>query len=105
MSDEAPPVEKMYCFLSSERLCGPDCMAFITFPKRSNSSELSDLQSSCAILSGIDRLGRNITILASTLVDKTKRDKTKAQDEERDRNTPKVGLPPPIGSPFPVGRK
>jgi hypothetical protein len=105
MSDEAPVIERVYCFLDRERVCGPECMAFLTHPRQSNSSELSDLQAHCTLLTGMDRLGRNITIIASTLTGKARSEAIKEQDTIRERNTPKADPLGPLGSPFPIGRK
>jgi len=77
-------IEQLYCFLGSERVCGADCMGFITFPKRSESSELSELQSHCGLLQNIDRAGRNLVILAGTLVSNSKASKRDKQDAARE---------------------
>jgi len=100
-------LEQMMCFMDAERICGPDCMAFLTFPRRANSSELSEMQSHCTFLSSADRIGRNITILASALHDTARRAKTKDMDAEREKakGPPATQLGPfatPPTSPFPT---
>jgi len=101
-------LDQLYCFMDAERVCGPECMAFLTFPRKANSSELSEMQAHCTFLTSADRVGRNITILTSALINKTKADKLKDIDRARDQATPKVSPSTQLGpfaaptSPFPV---
>lgn len=44
------------CFLNDSRVCGPDCMAYTTFP--SESPYLTAEQQHCSALVGMERLGR-----------------------------------------------
>lgn len=46
----------LVCFLSHERPCGADCMAFITQP--SESPALNEQQKCCIALVSLERLGR-----------------------------------------------
>lgn len=110
MTDEPTPeqsgINNLYCFMDSERVCGADCMAFITFPRASNSSELSEFQTHCSLLSAADRLGRNVTIVAAELVARNKRDKiNRIDDDRKDKAAQPVSTGPfaaqPNTSPFP----
>lgn len=98
-------LEQMMCFMDAERICGPDCMAFLTFPRRANSSELSEMQSHCTFLSSADRIGRNITILAAALHATSIRNKTKDMDDKREHAkgtaTQQGPFAQPPASPFP----
>ena len=107
--EERVGVEQLYCFISPDRVCSPECMAFLTFPRESKSSELSGVQNHCVFIQNADRLGRNSVILTSTLVERSQRQKIAQQDAQREANTPKPGAA--IGpfaqptSPFPTGNK
>lgn len=95
MSDETRE-DTLLCFLTPDRMCGADCMAYVTFPRTASSSELSEHQAHCILLSSAERVGRNITILASDLVKTSRRQRIAAADKAREASTPK----PPI-NPFP----
>jgi len=81
--EELGDVERLYCFLDGARVCGGSCMAFITFPREAKSSELSGVQKSCALLQSFERTGRNLTVLAQTVVQQDKRQHVAAQDALR----------------------
>jgi len=100
--EEGLGVDKLFCFLEQDRLCGASCMAFVTHPRRAEVSELVESQSHCSLLLAADRLGRNITILASTLSQSERRRKMADIDAKRDANTPKPEGPfAQPASPFP----
>jgi hypothetical protein len=46
----------LMCFLDTDRMCGADCMAFTT--QRSESPYLNHQQQNCAVIVGVERLGR-----------------------------------------------
>ncbi len=47
----------LVCFIDSERVCGPDCMAFSV--AADGGPALSDEQRRCVLLSAVERLGRH----------------------------------------------
>ena len=46
----------LVCFLNADRACGPDCMAYVTFP--SESLLMSEQQKHCIVLVSTERLAR-----------------------------------------------
>lgn len=99
---EGEGLDRLFCFLEQDRVCGPACMAFLTHPRSSDSSELATSQEHCALLLAADRIGRNITILASTLAQSERRRKMADIDAKREAGTPKPEGPfAQPTSPFP----
>lgn len=95
-------VEKIFCFMDSNRLCGAECMAYITFPRASKATELSEAQQHCSLLMAADRLGRNTTIIASLLSEGERRRHRAQVDAKREANTPRPDGPfAQPTSPFP----
>lgn len=91
--------EGLCCFLTADRVCGPDCMAFVTNPTASQKSELSEQQQHCSLLVSAERVGRHLPIIASilnaactTLEAREKR--SKIEDADRRRNASTHGVPP-----------
>lgn len=80
-----PETTGLYCFLQDTRVCGASCMAYVTYPKASSSSELGGQQQHCALLSGVERVGRNVTVLASIQANTAKRAQVEAADRRRDQ--------------------
>jgi hypothetical protein len=78
-----PDTTGLYCFLNDERVCGAECMAFITFPKQSDNSELGKQQAHCALLNNADRLGRNVVIAVSMLARAEKKKRSAEADQKR----------------------
>lgn len=97
--DEAMGVggDSLFCFLDNKRVCGPDCMSFVTFPKRGKDSELSDTQAHCELILSTERVGRHIAIIASVLVDGQRKQKTKELDEQRVKAAPPIKDPTLFG--------
>lgn len=54
------PVPTVYCFLQEERVCGPDCIAFMSRPADGN--QLDPQQRNCLVLVSGERLARHATI-------------------------------------------
>lgn len=110
--DELPEDEEqsemvgLYCFLSEERMCGAECMAFTTYPKKADSSELSNQQAHCVLLNNADRLGRNVTIAASVLAKSVKKKVLTEADKARAAQfDPKGGPLPMEADTSPFGEK
>lgn len=91
-------VDKIFCFIDQDRMCGPACMAFVTYPKVSSATELSKSQTHCALLISADRIGRNTTIIASILSKSEVRQKMSDLDAKREAASRPDG---PFASPFP----
>lgn len=87
--DRPEGLDKMDCFLDIGRLCGPNCMAYITYP-RGDPKELSEYQSHCALLLFGERIARHVTVLASTVVETTRKKRTASQDAQRAQS---MGVP------------
>lgn len=73
----------LLCPFDMQRPCGSDCAAYVTHPRRSASSELNEQSSHCALISGVERLGRNLTIIADGLVKAEKRRQLSEADKKR----------------------
>jgi len=73
----------LLCPFDMQRPCGSDCAAYVTHPRRSSSSELNEQSSHCALISGVERLGRNLTIIAQGLVKAEKNRQVSEADRKR----------------------
>lgn len=58
-----PAYTGLMCPFDLARPCGANCMAYVTFPRRSAVSELNEQSAHCSLIVGVERLGRNLTIL------------------------------------------
>jgi hypothetical protein len=68
--------ENLYCFMSAERACGPDCMSYAKPPLGKDYEEQQWAQ--CKILVSMHQAGKHLTVIASTLANEVadrKRDK------------------------------
>jgi hypothetical protein len=95
--------EQIDCFLNSGRICGPDCVSWVTNPVQ-DKSRLTFTQRHCLLLSSLERLSRHITIMAGTLADIHSKSRTEAADRQRKEamgNVPKG----PFADPFPLSGK
>ena len=54
------------CFKDQQRICGPDCMAYLTHPPTSPYYE-GEMWAHCHVLVNHDRIGRHLVIVANTL--------------------------------------
>ena len=97
----AEGIDKMDCCIDPCRLCGPSCMAYITFP-RGDPKELSNQQAHCAFLLFGERIARHLAILTSTLVSSEKHKKTSEQDRRREKASEAASS---TSSPFPTRTK
>jgi hypothetical protein len=96
--------ESVSCFRAESRICGPDCVAWVTHPPE-DKGRLSFTQRHCLDLSSRERTARHITIIAATLAEFFKMNKTAAADRQRKEamgDAPKGG---PFGDPFPLTPK
>lgn len=51
------------CFLDQARICGPDCMSFLTKPPE-GPAYLGETWAKCHLLVNVDRVGRHLVVLA-----------------------------------------
>jgi len=58
--DDAVPQPMVYCFIRDERVCGPDCIAFMSRP--ADSTHLDPQQRNCLVLVSGERLARHAAI-------------------------------------------
>lgn len=61
-SEEEKP--SLYCFLASDRVCGPDCVAFNTSPPREQ-DYVGQHFANCHLLINAHRAGKHLVILAA----------------------------------------
>lgn len=94
-----PRTSGLYCFMDATRVCGAECMAYVTHPRSSASSELAEQQQHCALLNSAERLGRNVTALASIAA----KDAKDRQDQIRAKHSRPDGSG--TSSPFPPGTR
>ncbi len=104
MGTEEKPLG-LLCFLNDTRECAAACMAWITHPQGCG-PELNELQSHCLLLTGVERLARHTTIIASLLSDSEKKRRTAEADKQREKAMPgPVPIQPRGQSPFPKNSK
>lgn len=87
-SADAPPTTgtNLGCFLAQERICGPDCMAYL--PQVPEGEQFKGEQwAHCHLLVNADRTGRHIVVLAN-LGTKLYSLKSKASAEEARKQPP-----------------
>lgn len=96
--DAAVGVGSLYCFLNADRVCTADCMAYSTAPRVAASSELNAEQSHCVLLASAERVGRNVTVVASLLADKERKSAARVADERRQSELLQ-GPRSPLGAP------
>lgn len=83
--------------MDDERVCNASCMAFCTFPRTSNDSELNQQQSHCVLISSAERLGRHAVIFVGMMAEHHKRRKVAEQDARRAAATPQGPFASPLG--------
>ena len=86
--------EQIDCYRDAKRICGPDCVAWVTNPPK-NKGGLAFTQHHCLLLSAAERTARHVTGIAAALASIHTKAKTDAQDRER-----KDAMNPPSGGPF-----
>ena len=108
--EEVRPVTTgLYCFIDSTRACGAECVAFVTHPRASRSTELNEQAAHCSLLLGVERMGRNLTVLAQVVSEGAKKRKLSDADRKRTEQFDPHRQGPvgsgPTHSPFPQGSK
>jgi hypothetical protein len=58
-----PEKNELYCFLTRDRVCGADCMAYQTMPDVNQ--HLDGDQPHCLLVNSAERMGRGISVLAA----------------------------------------
>lgn len=78
------------CFLTADRPCGAECLAYVTHPKLAKASDLSEQQAHCAIINNLERVGRGtimvgqaVAAVASSAHSLVSRGKTAEADKVR----------------------
>jgi hypothetical protein len=79
--DDDHEVNGLTCFMDQMRQCGPDCMAYSTFP--AESSALSDQQEHCLLLGNAERVGKHLIIIAKIMSDEKARGRKESADKQR----------------------
>jgi hypothetical protein len=95
--DDPGSGDALFCFLNPKRVCGPDCVSFVTYPKRGKDSELNDTQAHCELILAAERASRHVAIIASMMADGQKKQKTKELDEQRSKAAPPIKDPSLFG--------
>ncbi len=90
--------EQIDCYRDKNRICGPDCVAWVTDPP-ANKGSLSFTQEHCLLISAAERTARHVTGIAAAL--HHMHNKAKTDNEDRQRNEA-MG---PFASPFPSKAK
>ncbi len=67
-ADQDPPVDDvpaggLSCFISQDRICGPDCMAFST-AHAPGSPYVGEQWACCRLLVNVERSGKHLVVLA-----------------------------------------
>lgn len=65
MADDDPPAGSLGCFIRQERLCGPDCMAFM--PARPQGDSYNGQWANCMLLVNAERIGKHLVIVVDLL--------------------------------------
>ena len=79
------------CFINQERICGPDCMAYLTAAPEGK-AYMGENWAHCMILINLDRTGRHLTILANTNSSLFSLKRNEVADGQRLNQQP----PPPV---------
>ncbi len=79
----------LVCFIDSERVCGPDCMAFSV--AADGGPALSDEQRRCVLLSAAERLGRHSGLVLKAVNDAAERAERRRADRARRYQYPPAG--------------
>lgn len=76
------PTGGLYCFMNCDRVCGPDCMAFLP-----DAPPQEDYRGQpwahCLLLVNAHRGGKHLAVLASTAADISSRARKEAADRQR----------------------
>jgi hypothetical protein len=94
-----PRTTGLYCFMSAVRVCGPDCMGYVTHPRSSPIGELGTQGVHCILLSTAERLGRGVLALASMQAATVTKQRNKDADRAREEQFA-AATPNPAASPF-----
>jgi len=63
LSDEKEPASGLACFIAQDRVCGPDCMAFLP-QAPTGATYLGQQWAHCLVLVSVEKGARHLTILA-----------------------------------------
>lgn len=65
-AEENIPHQRLYCYKDNSRVCGPDCMAYLTNPP-TDRDYINQAWSRCLLLVSSHRTGKHLTIIAASL--------------------------------------
>jgi hypothetical protein len=66
MSDEKEETSGLTCFLSENRVCGADCMAYLTAPPAGKDFQGQQF-AHCMVLVNIQRAGKHLVVIANEI--------------------------------------
>jgi hypothetical protein len=77
----------LLCFLDRDRVCGPDCMAYLSDPP-AQPDYRGNQWASCMLLVNVHRGGKHLTILAQVASDFTQASRAHVADQARKSQMP-----------------
>lgn len=80
------PPDKLICYRDAHRVCGPDCMAFITPPQ--GPDYIGQQWARCMLLVNTHRTGKHLVILADAVSQQTKKAAVALADAARSAQPP-----------------
>ncbi len=92
MADEEKKRDELYCFVS-DRLCGADCVAYLTEPPKGEDYAAGEPWTHCLLLVNAQRVGKHLVVLASQGRDLLKHNHVKSADDARAKANA-VPIPP-----------
>lgn len=84
--------DRLTCFLSVDRFCGPDCISYKVIPD--GNVQLDTSQQRCVLLSSVERTGRSLNIIASVLHEQNNRMRKAQEDAQRSASHVQQGTTP-----------
>lgn len=75
------------CFLNNERFCTPECIAYLNKVPE-GPAYLGEQWARCHVLVNVDRAGRHLVVLASTVGELKNHIKNEAADKARPKPVP-----------------
>jgi hypothetical protein len=80
----------LVCFMDHNRVCGPDCMAYLSDPPE-QADYRGQQWANCMLLVNAHRAGKHLTIVAQVVSEFTQKSKAHAADQARAGQ-----VPPPV---------
>lgn len=83
----AEPNRGLACFISQQRVCGPDCMAFLPQPPE-GPAYIGEQWAHCMVLVNTDRVGRHLVVLTDVVSKAASRFMQKQAEATRNQPAP-----------------